>query len=357
MHTKMVSGGIEAIVCGLVNEMCKTEDVTLCTIFKPTKEDVFYNRISPAVKKVTIGKSSFGFSVKEIFKIYNFIRKGNYDVVHVHGCFQYYFLAMLLLHKRSRFFYTIHSDARMENQTWDWRLFRLKRFLFAHRWVIPVTISEISQKSFFDLYHCSSELIYNGTARPTCLDVPNDIDSMRFSNRTKVFVHAGRISEPKNQEVLCKVFSRLVGEGKDVVLVIAGTAEESYIFNRIKPYFQTRIVYLGERRDVPQLFARADAFCLPSKWEGLPVTLLEALSVGCIPICSPVGGIVNVIWSGENGILSRDYSEEEYYNAIISFLNMSEGELAAMRLKAKESFSKFDIKNCANNYLNIYKIC
>lgn len=47
--------------------------------------------------------------------------------------------------------------------------------------------------------------------------------------------------------------------------------------------------------------AHCDAMCLPSIWEGLPVTLLEALSVGCIPICSNVGGIPDVIESGMNG--------------------------------------------------------
>ena len=45
----------------------------------------------------------------------------------------------------------------------------------------------------------------------------------------------------------------------------------------------------------------------------MPVTLLEALSVGCIPICSPVGGIVNVVKHGVNGLLSKDSTEEEYY--------------------------------------------
>lgn len=354
-HTKMVSGGIEAIVCGLSNEMSKTEDVTLCTIFQPTEEDVFYKKLSSEIKKETIGKQNFGFSIKEVFKIYNFIRKGKYDVVHVHGCFQYYFLAMLLLHKNTRFFYTVHSDARMENQKWDWRLFKLKRYMFVNRWVVPVTISEISQNSFTSLYKCPSDLIYNGTLKPNIDNLPNIIDDLRITSLTKIFVHAGRISKPKNQEILCKVFNRLINEGNDIVLVIAGMAEDKAILKKIKPYFSTRIVYLGERSDVQNLFARADAFCLPSIWEGMPVTLLEALSVGCIPICSPVGGIVNVIKHGVNGILSKDATEDEYYFAIKTFINYSSHEVQTMKCSAFESFEKFDMVNCANKYLNAYK--
>ena len=142
------------------------------------------------------------------------------------------------------------------------------------------------------------ELILNGTPRPVLGKELNLINDLRLTTDTKVFFHAGRISKPKNQLILCKVFDRLIKEGNDVVLAIAGTAEEKTIFEERSRYFSKRLVYLGDRNDVPNLMAQSDAFCLPSIWEGLPVTLLEALSVGCIPICSPVGGIVNIINSG-----------------------------------------------------------
>lgn len=355
IHTKMVSGGIEAIVCNLVNEMSKTNDVTLCTIFQPTEDDVFYRKLDEKVKKITIGKKHFGFSIKEIWKIYRAISQGHYDVVHIHGCFQYYFLAIALLHSKVKFVYTIHSDARKENQVWDWRLFKLKKYMFAHRWMWPVTISEASQQSFEELYHCNSHLIFNGIAKnKTEVSNNNVIDRLRTSKDTKVFIHAGRISKPKNQLVLCRVFKQLVANGKDVVLVIAGSPEEKAIYESIKPYFSDRIIYLGERNDIAELMSHADAFCLPSLWEGLPITLLEALSVGCIPICSPVGGIVNVIESGKNGLLSKDSSESEYLKTVNAFLNMTDDEQALMKESALKSFEKYDIKNCAYQYLKVY---
>lgn len=355
LHTKMVSGGIEAIVCNLSNELSKSHDVTLCTIFQPTEEDVFYRKLDSNIKKITIGKKRFGFSLKEIWRIFRVIAQGHYDVVHIHGCFQYYFLAIALLHAKVKFVYTIHSDARKENQTWDWRLFQLKKFMFSHKWMLPVTISEASQQSFEELYHCESYLIFNGIAKSqqkssSC----KVIDDCRKTAKTKVFLHAGRISEPKNQLVLCKVFKRLVQEGHDVVLVIVGSPEEKAIYASLQPYFSNRIVYLGERSDVAELMAQADAFCLPSLWEGLPVTLLEALSVGCIPLCAPVGGIVNVIESGKNGLLSKDSSGEEYLSTVKAFIGMTDEECAVMKQNALRSFDKYDIKNCANQYLKVY---
>ena len=355
IHTKMVSGGIEAIICGLANEMAKSQDVTVCTIFKPTESDVFYERLSPAVKKLNCGKEKFGFSIKEIFKVYQLIRKHKYEVVHIHGCFQYYFLSVLLLHRKVKFFYTIHSDAAMENLNTTSIFIGFKTFCFRKGWMKAITISSESKKSFTNLYHCDSQLISNGVPMTTPNASNPTVDQYRFSPLTKVFVHPGRISEAKNQVVLCQAFANLLKQNKDVVLLIAGMPEDKQILAEMKPYFNNRIVYLGERKDVIDLLAKADAFCLPSIWEGLPVSLLEALSVGCVPICSPVGGIVNVIQNGENGLLSKSSSLEDYTEALNRYLAYSEKDMDALKKRVKVSFEPYNIKNTAKKYIEFYK--
>lgn len=355
IHTKLVSGGIEAIVCGLANEMVKEHNVTVCTIFQPKEDDVFYARLSPEVKKITIGKREFGFSLKEIFNISKLIGSGKYDVVHIHGCFQYYALAALLHHSKTKIFYTIHSDAKMENQTWDQRLFRFKRFCFKHRWIRPVTISPNSQQSFTDLYGCESALVRNGITSPVFNKSLGVIEQYRKTPDTLMFIHPGRVSEAKNQVVLCQAFDQLIKDGHDIVLLIAGMAEDKRIFAHLEPYFQERLVYLGERRDVPQLMSECDAFCLPSIWEGLPVTLLEALSVGCIPICSPVGGIVNVVEDGVSGLLSKSSSLEDYISAIQRFIYMNEQDREIMKKHCLSTFKEYTIETTASNYINEYK--
>lgn len=354
IHTKLVSGGIEAIVCNLANEMSKFHDVTVCTIFEPHEDDVFYARLCSRVKKISIGKKEFGFSLKEIFSIAKLIAKGGFDVVHMHGCFQYYCLAVLICHTKVKLFYTIHSDAWKENQVWDWRLFRFKSFCFRKKWIRPITISPESKVSFTELYRCESVMIKNGITVPTIDKNLNSLSKYRITPDTTLFIHPGRISEPKNQLVLCKVFDTLIKEAKDVVLLIAGYPEDKVIFKSLQPYFQERIVYLGERHDIPQLMSECDAFCLPSIWEGLPVTLLEAISVGCIPICSPVGGIQSVIKNGCNGIISLDCSKESYLSAIKIFLNQNNEERIRMQKNVYDSFSEYTIEKCAQNYIEYY---
>lgn len=353
MHTKMVSGGIEAMVCGLVNELVKENSVTLCTIFEPGSDDIFLKRISSNVKKETIGKKHYGFSIREIFRIYRYIKTGNFDVVHVHGCFQYYILAILMLWHKTKFIYTVHSDAKMENQKWESRLFYLKKLCFRKRLVYPVTISKSSQQSFNEVYDTESTLIFNGTPKPLKCEIDKTIQ-YRLTADTKVFIHPGRICKAKNQIVLCSVFNQLIKDGKDVVLLIAGMMEDVEIFKEIKPYLNNRIIYLGERDDITDLMQYCDGFCLPSIWEGLPVTLLESFATGCIPICSPVGGIKDVINNKINGFISNSSSESDYYETMKCFLDCSLQDLSIMQKKCIESFTAFNISTTAKKYNNLY---
>lgn len=348
-------GGAESMIIGLSNELAKDNDVTFCSVFKPVAGGVFYTRFSEKVKKEHLGIVNNGFSIKNLIKIFQYFRKVDAEVVHFHGFFYYYALPIVFFHKKFKFVYTLHSDAFMENSKWDNRIMWLKRFCFNHGWMYPVTISPESKESFTKLYHLDSRLIRNGIVPPVKAISPNAIDEARITSLTKVFFHPGRISTPKNQLVLCKVFQRLIDEGNDIVLLIAGTCQDEHIYKQIEPFFGSRIKYLGERNDVPQLLSRADGFCLPSIWEGLPVTLLESLAVGCIPICSPVGGIVGVIKNRLNGMLSKSSSEEDYYDCMKELLSLDDENLQSMKREAEKTFPPYNISNAALGYYDYYK--
>lgn len=357
IHPSLAGGGIESVICALSNEMIKNHDVTVCTIFNPSDSDIFEKKLAVGIQRESLGKSKPGFSISEIFKIYRYIKNNDYDIVHIHGFFYYYAFAILMLYKKVKFFYTIHSDASKENASWDKHLLGLKRWCFKRGLVKAVTISERSQQSFNSLYMADSILIHNGIPKPEIMIGTTVLDNYRYSDKTKVFLHPGRITEAKNQILLCRVFTRLIDEGEDVVLVIVGSNQDNKIFTRLQPYFSDRIVYLGERSDVIELLAACDAMCLSSIWEGLPMTLLEALSVGCVPICTPVGGIVNVITPNQNGILSRSSDEGDYYNAVQEYLALSEAEITRLGDNCIKSFELYDITECCNKYITAYLSC
>lgn len=349
MLKSLGTGGIEAMVCGLSNQLVKENDVTVCTIVTPSPGDKFYRELAPAITRKTIGRTGDGKPMMEMLRIARFIRNGGFDIVHVHGFFYYFALAILLFHGKTCFCYTVHSNALKENNPWDLRILPFKRFCFRRGWVHPVTISPSSQQSFVELYGCPGKMIPNGV---TCPRPPKDkgLALYRITEKTKVFLHASRICPEKNQVMLCRVFDQLIREGNDIVLILAGPIHHHDIFDDMKVFFSDRIQYIGDRDDIPALLCTADGMCLTSYYEGMPVILLEALAAGCIPICTPVGGIMDVVKDGENGVLSEDVSEQSYYRALNKFLQQSEDSIKGMKAASLQTARQYDIVQVGLNY-------
>jgi glycosyltransferase involved in cell wall biosynthesis len=352
-HTSLTSGGIEAMVVNLANQMSDRHHVEICLIFKPKENDVFYKEVNDKVHVISLGKTHPGFSIKHVFALYNTIKRGHYDIVQLHGFFYYYFFSILLLHRKTKFFYTVHSDAFKENVQWDRHLFCFKRMFFKYRYMYAVTISKESQRSFDQLYNASNFLIYNGVHKPSLY--PISLNKYRLAKETKILFNPARITEQKNQVILCQVCKKLLNEGFDFSLLIAGSIQDASIYKRMKEYFNERIVYLGICTDIPSMLKASDALCLPSLWEGMPVVVLEAFSVGCIPVCSPVGGIIDCVHDGINGILSQSPNENDYYDALKRFLQLSPEEIQYMKQQSEQTFHQFDISETALKYEEVYR--
>ena len=111
----------------------------------------------------------------------------------------------------------------------------------------------------------------------------------------------------------------------------------------------SKIYFLGEKNNVGDYLLFSDAFCLTSFYEGLPISLLEALSCGVTPICTSVGGIPDVIKDNQTGYLS-DINVDSYYNAIQRFINKK-----IPRDNLIEYFNKnFSITVCAEKYEQVF---
>ena len=139
------------------------------------------------------------------------------------------------------------------------------------------------------------------------------------------------------------------------MLWLGSNATHKALYNSLVPLMVNQFKYVGVVANVRDFLAQADAMCLSSKMEGMPMTIIEAFSVGTPALCTPVGGIVNMIEEGKNGMMSKDLSVDEYYSILRKFCDLTTQEKANMRQSAKNSFSKYSIENTANGYLDIYR--
>jgi glycosyltransferase involved in cell wall biosynthesis len=91
----------------------------------------------------------------------------------------------------------------------------------------------------------------------------------------------------------------------DVAFIVAGDGpdREALEAESKRLGLNQRVRFLGHREDVPALLACCDLFVLPSLFEGLPVSILEAMSAGKAVVATAIGGTDEVVVPGETGLL------------------------------------------------------
>lgn len=343
-------GGAEHFTVELTNELVKLEyECDIVTLFDITKDNDLLGELNEKVHHYSLKKKK-GFDIKCYMRLYQLIKKGGYDVVHAHiGAIPYILLSSVLLRNKVGFYATIHSEARREagQSIMKWSRF----LLFKQGLCTPVTISEESKKTFDNYYKINAPMIYNGVSNYIETSVP----SLRDNETQLLFIHPASCQPIKNQQLLIKAFAKVVEEYPNSKMIWMGRNDSDItLYKSLIPYMVKQFKYIGPVAHVRDYLAQADAMCLSSKMEGMPMTIIEAFSVGCPALCTPVGGIVNMINEGENGMLSHGLSIDDYYLMLKRFYCLSPKERTHMKLMASQSFAKYSIKNTALGYLKIY---
>lgn len=107
-----------------------------------------------------------------------------------------------------------------------------------------------------------------------------------ISDNCYVLVNIGRFSYQKNHEFLIRVFKEYHGQYPNSLLFLVGDGElRKSIENLVSEYgLNNSVRFLGIRNDVPKLLSAMDCMVMPSRFEGLPVTMVEAqmASLPCV---------------------------------------------------------------------------
>lgn len=319
-------GGAERFVVDLVNEQSKEQEVSLCTLYQLDKanHNFFLGEVSSRVNVMSLNKR-IGLDLSIYSKIARLVNRLRPDIVHTHLASVNYVLPLAVFNRKIKFFHTIHSDAQFEIK--HPLELKSRKWMYQKKFIRPITISKQSQQSFRKLYSLKNDtLIFNGrqVQKPTALlnEVIDAINASKNSESTKVLLHIGRFVEVKRQLLLAQVVDELIKEGHELALFFLGdaeTGEGKAIVDAIRHLNNPSIHILGAKKNIIDYLTSADALCISSSNEGLPMSLLEALSVGCVPISTPVGGMVDII-SEQIGYLADGLSQANYKKALLEYL-------------------------------------
>lgn len=173
-----------------------------------------------------------------------------------------------------------------------------------------------------------SMIIYNPLSEEYCGSA--DTEGVFSEDQKRHIISAGRICEQKNQLLLIKAFNIIKDEFPDAVVDIFGTCQEKDVLEKIEKYIdenglKDRVLLRGISRNMPEEYAKAYMFVLPSDYEGMPNALMEAMAFGvpCIATDCPCGGSRMLTESG-GGILVPVNDEKALADAMRKVLSSKE---------------------------------
>lgn len=181
-----------------------------------------------------------------------------------------------------------------------------------------------------------------GMPESKVLAIPNGIDTARFrppagfdarevkqeilGGDYRMVANVARLVPQKGQKYLVEAAARVVATRPDVRFALVGDGPLRHEVMALAGALgiADKIVITGIRKDVPRVLAASDLFVLSSLWEGMPLSLLEAMAAGCPTIATNVGGVAEVLKHGEVGMLVPPEDPAALAEAIGDYLDHPE---------------------------------
>lgn len=140
----------------------------------------------------------------------------------------------------------------------------------------------------------------------------------------RLICYVGRLSEEKRVDCLIEALALLHSAGDDVRAILVGDGPQMSALKQLaaRRGVSDAVTFVGERghNEIPDWISAADVFCLPSRREGCPNVILEALACGIPVVASRVGGIPELL-SADNGLMVEPENPEQLAAALGSALS------------------------------------
>lgn len=203
----------------------------------------------------------------------------------------------------------------------------LDRFLSA-RCSRIIAVSQAVKRRFNWLQEEKIRVIYNGVdTKRFAPGLPYDqiMNKFNLKKNNVVIGTVGRISPEKGLEFLISATKDVVKVHPQAKILIVGEGNTQYLLALQAKVdelnLSSHVIFAGFHNNIPEVLRSIDIFCLPSLTEGFNRTLLEAMACGLPIVATEVGGNVEIIKDGLNGLLVPPRDSAALSSAIVDLLN------------------------------------
>lgn len=185
----------------------------------------------------------------------------------------------------------------------------------------------------------------------------NGIDISRFNlprqlPETFTCLFLGRLEEPKNPLYLIDLVNHLKHRYRFKIQVAGDGSlreelEKQIRWNQLDDYFEL----LGFRNDIPELLSQVHCLIMPSLWEGMPISVLEAGAAGTPLIVTPVGSIPAILNKRNAYVVQLD----NFHRELEQVMNDYPAALERAAVWKKQVAADFDITAVSGKHLALYE--
>ena len=366
--SRMTYGGAAALVTNWVTFLHESgHQVEVCTVYsKGQFSDQLENAGIP-VYSFDLDPQGLNLQPKRKYdfrylpSLINLIRRSNYEIVHVH-LFPTSLVAAIssLFAPESQYVLSEHS---VYNRRRHYKVLKVLDWVIYHRYMRIIAVSDEVKAALIEwLPGIESKVVvvHNGIDPNSFYASTEDMSSLRddlgIQINEKVLLYAGRLLPEKGADVLLSALTFISSRNLTFKVLIAG---DGPLLNQLHNFvinhsLGDRVAFLGRRNDIPLLLNLADLVVIPSRWEGLPMLLLEAMAASKTVIATNVGGIPGVIKHKVNGWLIPP-EDPKLLNESIIYLLENEEQRNKLGIRAFQTINEnFSIETSIIKLIKIY---
>lgn len=289
--------------------------------------------------------------IKIMWNVYRIIRDFKPDVIHTHLYTIAFVLLPSILFRVPVRVHTVHTIAQKDAKGIV-KLINIIAFKFLG--FIPVSISKRVAETVKQVYGIDSPVIYNGIdTQEFSIEISK---KSNLSDKRFILINVARFVEEKNQKLLIEAFSKSIQEIPNLELWFVGDGPLRTEIEQLveQKKLKEKVKFFGVRSDIPKLLSQADIFVLSSDYEGLPLSVLEAMAAGLPVIATAVGGVPEILEGGKAGVLVPPRDADALAKAIVELARDEKKRTELSDYGKKLVAEKFDIRRTVKEYERLY---
>jgi len=340
------AGGAEKLSVNLSNELAKVNiKTTLIVLYKYPGSDKLLDMVSDDVDIIQLNYP-LNKKLNMMLSLTKLIIKLRPSVVHCHLRSIFFMAPFIFFKNKFKLFFTLHSrDVNYEFNKWQRQFINLLTYQTGLKTVL---INKHQTSSFIRYFNENFKLIKN--AIPSNYESP---DNYRKLSGSVNVAHVGRLDPVKNQKALIKAAK---SKNISLTMICPENQEFSEYSREVKNELGENINFISFSSNVIKDISNCDFFCLSSYKEGVPLSLLEAMSIGLIPILTPFDGYDTILDGLDSKYITEGFNAKDIEGVFSEIEKIKVEDIDRMKADVITFFrSNYSMENCIEEHVSFYK--